>query len=90
MGVASAAEKFVESYTREDGSDDGYEACYNFPLYYALGGPREILDLSTRLWNAVTRKFTEYGQVHREFDAYYYWMHQAWFKVRPRFVLKRK
>ena len=103
MGVASAAEKFVESYTREDGSfiwrdawpgmdgsDDGYEAYYNFPLYYALGGPREILDLSTRLWNAVTRQFTEYGQVHREFDAYYYWMHQAWFKVWPRFVLKRK
>ena len=56
----------------------------------ALGGPREILDLSTRLWNTVTRQFTKYGQVHREFDAYCDWMHQAWFKVWPRFVLKRK
>ena len=90
QAMAPAAEEFVESYTREDGSfiwrdawpgmdgsDDGYEAYYNFPLYYALGGPREILDLSTRLWNAVTRQFTEYGQVYREFDAYYDWMHHG-------------
>ena len=90
QAMAPAAEEFVASYTREDGSfiwrdawpgmdgsDDGYEAYYNFPLYYALGGPREILDLSTRLWNAVTRQFTEYGQVHREFDAYYDWMHHG-------------
>jgi hypothetical protein len=28
-------------------------------------------------WNAVTWQFTEYGQVHREFDAYYDWMHHG-------------
>ena len=85
-----AALEFVRKYTREDGtliwrdqwpgmdgSDDGYESFYNFPLYYALGGPEEINGLSRRLWDAVTRQFTRYGQVHNEFDGYYDWMHHG-------------
>lgn len=85
-----AALEFVHKYTREDGtliwrdrwpgmdgSDDGYESFYNFPLYYALGGPEEINPLSRRLWDAVTKQFTQYGQVHNEFDAYYDWMHHG-------------
>jgi len=85
-----AAVEFVEKYTRQDGtliwrdqwpgmdgSDDGYESFYNFPLYYALGGPEEIHQLSRRLWDAVTRQFTHYGQVYQEFDAYYDWMHHG-------------
>ncbi|MHC4176111.1 MAG: hypothetical protein ACYSWU_01310 [Planctomycetota bacterium] len=85
-----AAVEFVGRYTRDDGtliwrdrwpgmdgSDDGYESFYNFPLYYALGGPEEIHRLSRKLWNAVTRQFTRYGQVHKEFDAYYDWMHHG-------------
>ena len=85
-----AAVEFVGRYTRDDGtliwrddwpgmdgSDDGYESFYNFPLYYALGGPEEIHGLSRRLWDAVTRQFTRYGQVHNEFDAYYDWMHHG-------------
>ncbi|MBN2477313.1 MAG: hypothetical protein JXB62_22095 [Pirellulales bacterium] len=85
-----AALEFVEKYTRPDGtliwrdrwpgmdgSDDGYESFYNFPLYYALGGREEMDRLSRRLWDAVTRQFTEYGQVDREFDGYYDWMHHG-------------
>jgi len=85
-----AALEFVRKYTREDGtliwrdqwpgmdgSDDGYESFYNFPLYYALGGPEEIHALSRKLWDAVTRQFTRYGLVHNEFDAYYDWMHHG-------------
>lgn len=85
-----AALEFVHKYTREDGtliwrdrwpgmdgSDDGYESFYNFPLYYALGGPAEINVLSRRLWEAVTKQFTRYGQVHNEFDGYYDWMHHG-------------
>ncbi|MCH2210273.1 MAG: hypothetical protein MK110_03155 [Fuerstiella sp.] len=81
---------FVNKYTREDGtliwrdewpgidgSDDGYESFYNFPLYYALGGPASIDPLARRLWNGVTRQFTGYGQVHNEFDAHYDWMHHG-------------
>lgn len=60
-----------------DGSDDGYESFYNFPLYSALGGPMELDSLSRRLWEGVTRQFTEYGQIHDEFDAGYDWMHHG-------------
>jgi hypothetical protein len=85
-----AAVEFVRRYTRPDGtlvwrqewpgmdgSDDGYESFYNFPLYYALGGPAELNLLARRLWEAVTRQFTRYGQVHEEFDGYYDWMHHG-------------
>jgi hypothetical protein len=85
-----AALEFVRKYTRADGtliwrdqwpgmdgSDDGYESFYNFPLYYALGGPEEIHGLSRKLWEAVTRQFTRYGLIHNEFDAYYDWMHHG-------------
>ncbi len=85
-----AAMEFVTKYTRPDGtliwrdewpgmdgSDDGYESFYNFPLYYVLGGPEEIHRLSRKLWDAVTRQFTRYGQVHNEFDGYYDWMHHG-------------
>ena len=85
-----AALEFVRKYTRADGtliwrkewpgmdgSDDGYESFYNFPLYHALGGPKEIDELSRRLWDAVTRQFTAYGQIYHEFDGYYDWMHHG-------------
>lgn len=85
-----AALEFVRRYTRPDGtliwrdrwpgmdgSDDGYESFYNFALYYALGGPDDLLPLAHNLWDAVTRQFTDYGQVYREFDGYYDWMHHG-------------
>lgn len=85
-----AANEFVKRYTRADGtliwkekwpgmdgSDDGYESFYNFPLYYALGGDARMDKLSRHLWNQVTKLFTKYGTVHDEFDAYYDWMHHG-------------
>ena len=85
-----AALEFAARYTRPDGtivwrdewpgmdgSDDGYESFYNFPLYYVLGGSERVHALSRKLWDGVTRQFTEYGQVDREFDAHYDWMHHG-------------
>jgi hypothetical protein len=85
-----AAIAFQERYTRADGSfiwrqewpgmdgsDDGYESYHNWPLFYALGGSEEVHRRSRFLWDAVTRQFTAYGQVWREFDAYYDWMHHG-------------
>ena len=60
-----------------DGSDDGYESYHNWPLFYALGGSSEVHELSRFYWEAVTRQFTGYGQIYREFDAYYDWMHHG-------------
>ena len=84
------APAFVKKYTRNDGSliwrdrwpgmdgsDDGYESFVGFPLFYILGGSEEIHELARREWNAVTWQFTEYGQIHREYDGYYDWMHHG-------------
>ena len=88
--MARAGVAFVGRYTRPDGtliwrdhwsgmdgSDDGYESFASFPLFYALGGSEQIHELARRQWDAVTRQFTQYGQVHNEFDAYYDWMHHG-------------
>ena len=85
-----AALEYVNKYTNQDGtliwrdewpgmdgSDDGYESFYNFPLYCALGGPMAIDSLARHLWEGVTRQFTGYGQVYNEFDAGYDWMHHG-------------
>ena len=85
-----AGPSFVARYTRRDGtfvwreewpgfdgSDDGYESYHNWPLFYALGGSSWIHETSRWLWEAVTKQFTAYGQVYREFDANYDWMHHG-------------
>ncbi len=66
-----------EEWPGMDGSDDGYESFYNFPLYVALGGPMELDTLARHLWEGITRQFTEYGQIYDEFDAGYDWMHHG-------------
>ncbi|MBC8163726.1 MAG: hypothetical protein H7Z42_21165 [Roseiflexaceae bacterium] len=60
-----------------DGSDDGYEAFQNWSLFSALGGNSDIHQRAAFLWEAVTRQFTAYGQIWREFDAFYDWMHHG-------------
>ena len=85
-----AAVEYVRRYTREDGtiiwrddwpgmdgSDDPYEAFMNLSLLYVLGGNEEILRLSRLMFDAITWQWTEYGQIHNEFDAYYDWMHHG-------------
>ncbi|WNR43465.1 hypothetical protein [Paenibacillus roseipurpureus] len=85
-----AAKEFISRYTHPDGtliwrkdwpgmdgSDDPYEAFMNLALLYALGGSSELHDISRKIWEAITWQWTEYGQIHREFDAYYDWMHHG-------------
>jgi hypothetical protein len=85
-----AAIEFADRYTREDGtliwrdewpgmdgSDDPYEGFMNMPLFYALGGAREVYQRSRTIWDGITWQWTEYGQIHREYDAYYDWMHHG-------------
>ncbi len=88
--MSEAALWFFDRYTRADGtlrwrsewpgmdgSDDGYESFGNFPLLYALGGDPRVLEAARRGWEGVTWQFGQYGQVWREFDAYYDWMHHG-------------
>ena len=69
--------KWRKAWPGMDGADDGYESYLAFPLFYVLGGGEHIHDLARRQWNAVTKQFTAYGQVHREFAAYYDWLHHG-------------
>jgi hypothetical protein len=88
--VRSAAKEFVKRYTRPDGtlfwrsewpgmdgSDDPYEAFQYFALFYAFTGDDEVYELAQKMWDSITWQWTEYGQIHREFDGYYDWMHHG-------------
>ncbi|WP_308635325.1 hypothetical protein [Paenibacillus silvisoli] len=85
-----AAKEFVDRYTHPDGtliwfehwpgmdgSDDPYEGFMNLALLYVLGGSSELYETSRKIWEGITWQWTEYGQIHREFDAYYDWMHHG-------------
>ncbi|MBB3114481.1 hypothetical protein FHS18_006602 [Paenibacillus phyllosphaerae] len=85
-----AAVEFVGRYTQPDGtliwqeqwpgmdgSDDPYEGFMNLALLYVLGGSKELHGLSRKIWESITWQWTEYGQIDREFDAYYDWMHHG-------------
>lgn len=88
--LKSAVEEFVARYVRPDGtlvwrdqwpgmdgSDDPYEGFQYFPLFYALTGNERIYELGRKIWDGITWQWTEYGQIHREFDGYYDWMHHG-------------
>lgn len=85
-----AAKEFVARYTNVDGtliwrdewpgmdgSDDPYEAFMYLALFYSLGGSEEVYDLARKMWDMITWQWTQYGQIEREFDGYYDWMHHG-------------
>ena len=86
----SASIEFADRYTRKDGTliwrqswagmdgaDDPFEGFMHMPLYYALGGNREVYFKSRLIFDALTWQWTEYGQMNRDFTAYYDWMHHG-------------
>lgn len=86
----AAAPEFVARYTRSDGSliwreewpsmdgsDDPYEAFMNLALFYSIGGSEEVYQLARKMWDSITLQWSEYGQIYREFDGYYDWMHHG-------------
>ncbi len=82
---------FVETYANPDGtlrwkeryeggmnsSDDLYEAFRGLSLHYAMGGDPELDRLHRHVWEGITRQFTRYGNVYREFDGNWDWMHHG-------------
>ena len=85
-----AAAEFAKRYVREDGtlvwrsdwpgmdgSDDPYEGFMYLSLLYTLGGSEESYRLARQVYEGITWQWTQYGQIYREFDAYYDWMHHG-------------
>ena len=89
--IDEAAPIFLEKYTRPGGTliwredypgdgvwaDDLYEAFFNWPLYYALGGSDYIGEMAVQEWNAITRQITHYGRAAKEFVSDDDWFHNS-------------
>ena len=88
--LSAAAPEFVARYTRADGtliwrdrwpgmdgSDDPYEAFQYLALSYSISGDESVYALARTMWHAVSWQWTQYGQIEREFDRYYDWMHHG-------------
>jgi hypothetical protein len=60
-----------DNWHNRDGADDFYEAFYNWPLLYLLGGSDQLLQLGHRQWEAVTQQLTALGMVENEYDLGY-------------------
>ncbi|MCB1120252.1 MAG: hypothetical protein KJT03_01785 [Verrucomicrobiae bacterium] len=86
-----AAIIFYDQYVEADGtvtfkeryeggmnsSDDLYEAFRGFSLFTALGGSDEVDRRHRHVWEGITKQFTRYGQIYREFDSNWDWMHHG-------------
>lgn len=82
---------FYDRYVEEDGtvtfkeryesgmnsSDDLYEAFKGFSLHTALGGTEDLDTRNRFVWEGITKQFTRYGQIYREFDSNWDWMHHG-------------
>jgi hypothetical protein len=86
-----AGEEFVRVYAKQDGtlrfkeryeggmnsSDDAYEAFRGMSLHAIIGGHMELDRLHRHVWDGITQQFTRYGQIYREFDSNWDWMHHG-------------
>ena len=92
QAINQAAPIFLEKYTRPGGTliwredypgdgvwaDDLYEAFFNWPLYYALGGSDYIGAMAVQEWNAITRQIAhDYGRAEKEFISDDDWFHNS-------------
>ena len=90
--IDEAAPLYLDKYTRPGGSliwredypgdgvwaDDLYEAFFNWPIYYAMGGSAYTGQKSIEQWSAVTRQITyDYGRASREFINNDDWFHNS-------------
>ncbi|MEV0307796.1 hypothetical protein [Nonomuraea fuscirosea] len=60
-----------------DGVDDFYEAFFNWPTLYLLGGSDDVLAAARRHWRGVTAQLAEMGMLIDGFERGYDWFHQG-------------
>ena len=69
--------EFRTPWTGMDGTDNAYETFLSFALFYLVGGGAHVRDLAQTEWETITRQFTAYGTVDREFVAGFDWFHHS-------------
>ena len=89
--LEAAVDVYLAKYTRSDGTliyaetwpngrdglDDLYEAFYNLPMLYLLGGDERFLSLAHHHWEAVNSQASGYGLVKDEYELGYDQFHQS-------------
>ncbi|MFB9239452.1 hypothetical protein ACFFWC_28615 [Plantactinospora siamensis] len=69
--------RYRRRLTSRDGVDDFYEAFFNWPQLYLLGGADDLLPAAERHWHGVTRQLTELGMLRDGYERGYDWFHQG-------------
>jgi hypothetical protein len=59
------------------GADDATEPTYNWPLLYAYGADRYVLDLMKKAWEGHFDQYTEVGGLSQEFIKSFDWQHNG-------------
>lgn len=67
----------ADNWQTRDGADDFYEAFFNWPLFYLLGGGKHVLEIADREWDAITRQLTDLKMVNKEYEIGYDQFHQG-------------
>jgi hypothetical protein len=68
---------YRHALTSRDGVDDFYEAFFNWPQLYLLGGADDLLAEAERHWEGLTAQLTELGMLSGEYERGYDWFHQG-------------
>jgi hypothetical protein len=68
---------YRHALTSRDGADDFYEAFFNWPQLYLLGGADDLLAQAERHWEGVTAQLTDLGMLRDEYERGYDWFHQG-------------
>lgn len=89
--MEDALDVYLNKYTRPDGSliyadswlnqrdglDDLYEAFYNLPLLYVLGGSSKLLERGHFHWEAINKQAADFGLVQDEYEVGFDQFHQS-------------
>lgn len=77
----------VERWGGDDGPDDAIECAADWPLVFALGGARDLLDLYRHVWEGHLRQYTlartrevelaRDGMYYKEFPVMFDWVHHG-------------
>jgi hypothetical protein len=77
MGGPGGQLGFTGGMSSRDGADDFYEAFFNWPHLYVMGGSAELLAASEQHWRGVTGQLERLGMLRNSYERGYDWFHQG-------------